>query len=69
MLVSKGAGWLPLCMAIDMPPFNDNRVRQAMRLMVDRQPMLEQVLSGYGRIANDLYSPFDPCFNSLAPAA
>ena len=64
ILVSQGGGWLPLCMAVDMPPFTDNRVRQAMRLIVDRKAMLEQVLSGYGRVANDLYSPFDPCFDS-----
>ncbi len=46
ILVSQGGGWLPLCMAIDMAPFTDNRVRQAMRLIVDRKAMLEQVLSG-----------------------
>jgi peptide/nickel transport system substrate-binding protein len=51
-------------MAVDMDPFTDNRVRQAMRLIVDRKAMLEQVLSGYGRVANDLYSPFDACFDS-----
>ncbi len=67
ILISDGAGWLPLCMAIDMPPFNDNKVRQAMRLIVDRKAMLEQVLSGYGRVANDLFSPFDPCFNTSLP--
>jgi peptide/nickel transport system substrate-binding protein len=64
ILVSQGGGWLPLCMAVDMAPFTDNRVRQAMRLIVDRKAMLEQVLSGYGRVANDLYSPFDPCFDT-----
>jgi len=31
VLISETGGWLPLCMAVDMPPFNDNRVRQAMR--------------------------------------
>ena len=64
ILVSQGGGWLPLCMAIDMPPFTDNRVRQAMRLIVDRPAMLEQVLSGYGRVANDLFSPFDACYDT-----
>ncbi len=59
-LVSKTGGWLPLCMAIDLPPFNDVRVRQAMRLIVDRPTMLTQVASGYGFIGNDLYAPFDP---------
>ena len=67
VLESPGGGWLPLCMAIDLPPFNDVRVRQAFRLIVDRQAFVTQVLSGHGRIANDLYSPFDACFASDLP--
>src|SRR5262245_32307519 len=66
-LVSKTGGWLPICMAIDMPPFDDARVRQAMRLIVDRPGMLEQVASGYGFIGNDLYAPFDPDYNHALP--
>jgi peptide/nickel transport system substrate-binding protein len=66
-LVSKTGGWLPICMAIDMPPFNDVRVRQAMRLIVDRPGMLEQVASGYGFVGNDLYAPFDPGYNHSLP--
>src|SRR4051794_2860573 len=64
ILEGNGGGWLPLCMAIDMDPFTDVRVRQAFRLMADRQAMLEQVLSGHGRVANDLFSPFDACYSS-----
>jgi peptide/nickel transport system substrate-binding protein len=64
VLEGQGGGWLPLCMAVDMKPFDDNRVRQAMRLIVDREAMLEQVLSGHGRVANDLYSPFDPAYDT-----
>jgi peptide/nickel transport system substrate-binding protein len=67
VLVSKTGGWLPLCMAIDLTPFTDNRVREAFRLMVDRPQMVEQVLSGYGTVANDLYSPFDPAYNHSLP--
>jgi peptide/nickel transport system substrate-binding protein len=66
-LISKTGGWLPLCMAIDMPPFNDARVRQAMRLIVDRPTMIEQVLSGYGFVGNDLYAPFDPGYDHTFP--
>jgi peptide/nickel transport system substrate-binding protein len=62
ILEGQGGGWLPLCMAVDMAPFDDPRVRQAMRLIVDRQAMLEQVLSGHGRVANDMYSPFDAAY-------
>ena len=66
-LVSKTGGWLPICMAIDMPPFDDVRVRQAMRLIVDRPQMLEQVASGYGFVGNDLYAPFDPGYDHSLP--
>ncbi|HYV78056.1 MAG TPA: ABC transporter substrate-binding protein, partial [Streptosporangiaceae bacterium] len=67
VLVSKTGGWLPICMAVDMPPFDDVRVRQAMRLIVDRKGMLEQVNSGFGFIGNDLYAPFDPGYDHSLP--
>jgi peptide/nickel transport system substrate-binding protein len=67
VLESPGGGWLPLCMAIDMEPFTDVRVRQAFRLMADRQATVTQVLSGHGRIANDLYAPFDEGYASDLP--
>ena len=67
VLQSHTGGWLPLCMAVDMHPFDNNDVRQAMRLIVNRPAMLTQVLSGYGTVAHDLYAPFDPCYDgSLA---
>ncbi len=66
-LISKTGGWVPLCMAIDMAPFNDPKVRQAMRLIVDRQQIIDQILSGYGSVANDLYSPFDEGYDSSLP--
>lgn len=60
VLVSETGGWVPFTMRVDTAPFSDVRVRQAMRLIVDRQQMIDQALSGYGRKGNDLYSPFDP---------
>lgn len=67
VLISKTGGWVPICMAIDLPPFDDNRVRQAMRLIPDRQAMIEQVTSGYGFLGNDLYAPFDEGYNDELP--
>lgn len=67
VLVSDTAEWVPICMAIDMPPFDNNDVRQAMRYIVNRPQTVEQVISGYGRVANDLFSPFDPDFDSALP--
>ncbi|MGI8711922.1 MAG: ABC transporter substrate-binding protein [Solirubrobacteraceae bacterium] len=67
VLISQTGQWQPFTMRIDQPPFSDVRVRQAMRLIVNRPQMVEQVLSGQGRIANDMYSPFDPAFDSSLP--
>ncbi|WP_273820842.1 MULTISPECIES: ABC transporter substrate-binding protein [Pseudomonas] len=44
-------------------PFQDVRVRQAFRLLADRKELVERGLNGFGRIANDLYSPQDPTYN------
>jgi peptide/nickel transport system substrate-binding protein len=63
VLVSETGAWQPFTMRVDQAPFDDKRVRQAMRLIVDREQMIQQALSGQGRVANDLYSPFDPAFN------
>jgi peptide/nickel transport system substrate-binding protein len=66
-LISQTGGWIPICMAIDMAPFNDPKVRQAMRLIIDRQQILDQLGSGYGQIAKDLYAPFDEGYYSDLP--
>lgn len=58
-LVSETGGWVPFTMRVDAKPFSDVRVRQAMRLIADRQEMINQALNGFGRVANDLYAPFD----------
>ena len=67
LLESKTGGWIPFTMRVDKAPFNDVRVRQALRLVVDRQQMIKQVLGGHGTIGNDLYAPLDVCYNSAIP--
>jgi peptide/nickel transport system substrate-binding protein len=67
VLISETGGWQPFTMRVDQEPFKEVRVRQAMRLLVDREQMIEQVLSGQGRVANDLYSPYDPAYNDDLP--
>ena len=67
VLNSAGGGWLTISMAVDQDPFTDVRVRQAMRLIVDRDAMVEQVLAGYGRVANDLYAPLDAAYAKDLP--
>jgi len=54
----------PFCMRLDIKPFDDNNVRQALRMIVDRKQMLNRVLSGHGKIGNDLYGYIDENYNA-----
>ena len=66
-LESKTGAWVPFTMRVDQKPFSDVRVRQALRLITDRQQMIDQALSGYGFLGNDLYAPFDPAYAKDLP--
>lgn len=67
VLESRTGGWIPFTMRVDRAPFNDVRVRQALRLLVDRGQMVRQVLGGHGTIGNDMYAPFDACYPAKLP--
>jgi peptide/nickel transport system substrate-binding protein len=56
-------GFLPFVMNCTEAPFDDVRVRQAVRLLADRDQMVEAALSGYGKVGNDLYCPGDPLYD------
>ncbi len=62
-VVSHSGEIVPFTMRVDQPPFNDVNVRQAMRLLVDRPQLIDSALDGYGVVANDLFSPYDPGFD------
>jgi peptide/nickel transport system substrate-binding protein len=62
-IVSLPGQFTPFTMRVDQPPFNDVRVRQAFRLIVDRPALVEQSLSGYGAVGNDVFSQNDPDYN------
>jgi peptide/nickel transport system substrate-binding protein len=67
VLSSETGAWQPFTMRVDQAPFDDVRVRQAFRLMVDREQMVQQVLSGQGSVANDLYARYDPVYAKDLP--
>ena len=66
-LNAKSGGWIPICMRIDVKPFQDARVRQAFRLIPDRKQVLENAYNGVAWSANDMYSPFDKGYPSDLP--
>jgi peptide/nickel transport system substrate-binding protein len=44
-------------MRVDKGPFADNRVRQAFKLLVDRQAMINGSWAGFGTVGHDLLAP------------
>ncbi|MFE1769688.1 ABC transporter substrate-binding protein [Streptomyces sp. NPDC059008] len=58
---------MPLVMRTSGGPFADAKVRQALRLAVDRKAMVRQVLSGYGTVANDILGTGDPAYATSVP--
>ncbi|MDA0786451.1 MAG: ABC transporter substrate-binding protein [Proteobacteria bacterium] len=57
LISTSGATALFLAMWTDTPPFDDVRVRTAMKLVVDREAIVETVLLGYGEPGNDVPIP------------
>ena len=62
-VISRAGSIIPFTMRVDQAPFRDVSVRQALRLLVDRQQLIDSALDGYGTVANDVFSPFDADFD------
>jgi peptide/nickel transport system substrate-binding protein len=65
--ISNTGGWGPFTMRIDQKPFDDVRVRQAFRLVVDRKEMIAQLYGGHGKAGNDVFSMLDKSYPTDLP--
>ena len=63
-LMSEPSKWTPFTMRVDQPPFDDPRVRQAFRLILDRQQLAKIAFNGYAAVGNDLFSNWSPYYDS-----
>jgi peptide/nickel transport system substrate-binding protein len=54
---------MPVVMRVTDGPFADPRVRQAIRLAVDRPKLVRGALNGYGTVANDILGTGDPLYD------
>ena len=52
-VVQKGMRHYNFPMRTDMPPFDDNNIRMAMKHAIDREDILKTILRGYGEVGND----------------
>ena len=55
-----GGTFAAVILPADKPPFNDNRVREALKLCADRTLMLAAIHNGQGEVGNDLKIPGIP---------
>jgi peptide/nickel transport system substrate-binding protein len=55
VLQATGSSMVPIYMATTLEPFTDVRVRQAIRLIADRDALISNVQLGLGAVGNDVY--------------
>ena len=58
---------IPIVMRVADGPFADPRVREAIRLAVDRPALVEGALNGFGSVANDVLGVEDPAYAADLP--
>lgn len=59
---------IPIYMRTDVAPFDDPRVREAIRLIADREQMVAIALAGYGVVGNDMQGrTMTPCGEADIP--
>lgn len=50
---TKGRGHYVFAMRCDVPPFDNADLRMALKLAINREDMVKQILRGYGSVGND----------------
>jgi peptide/nickel transport system substrate-binding protein len=61
------SGTLTWQMNVKQKPFDNPKVRQALRLAVNRAQIVDQVYSGHATIGNDIFSPYDAGYDKSLP--
>lgn len=67
VVVSETAGFNPITMRVDVAPFDDVRVRQAIRLLMPRKQAVASALDGQGTPASDCFGRFSEAFEGGGP--
>ena len=67
VLVAHAPQVLMFYMDTTKPPFNDNRVRLAMKLIPDRPALIQNAISGFGTVGNDIVGKGLPFYDNSLP--
>jgi peptide/nickel transport system substrate-binding protein len=67
VLNSKTGAYVPIAMNCLKGPFADKRVRQAFRLMIDRDAVVKQGYGGLAQVGNDVIGRYDEGYNTSLP--
>jgi peptide/nickel transport system substrate-binding protein len=63
LVVAKGNNTTPMYMRIDKAPFDDVRVRTALKLAIDRDKVVDTALLGFGEVSNDVFGQGAPGYS------
>lgn len=67
VLVTPGSSEVYFTLGTATKPFNDVRVRQAFKYLIDREQMLKTVNLGFGEVLNDLWAKGQQYYDSSIP--
>ncbi|MHC9043265.1 ABC transporter substrate-binding protein [Microbacterium saperdae] len=67
VLDSETNMYINIAMRTDQAPFDDVRVREAMRLIADREEIVDVALNGYGVVGNDYIGRYSICGDPDVP--
>jgi peptide/nickel transport system substrate-binding protein len=67
VLVAHAPQVLMFYMDTTRPPFSDNRVRLAMKLIPDRKTLIQDAISGFGTVGNDIVGKGLPFYDNSLP--
>src|SRR5207247_6450294 len=66
-LTSKWPQAMMFYMDTTQAPFTDGRVRQAIKLIADRQALVDRAINGFGSIGNDIVGKGLPFYDEELP--
>lgn len=67
LVIAKGSASTPIYMRVNAQPFSDLRVRQALKLAIDRPKTVEIAFSGFGSLGDDVFGKGAPSYNRHLP--